>query len=208
MQEKSEVESQHIESTMDLDRSPSVPQAQSLESRNTAEINKAVDIPPSRASPDPHQTDLDGHYVGPSSGVSFLNRAQRRLYRYVALPTNAPIFTFGDSPLPAVDSELMLLPPRTEANDLVARYFDFCFPTHRFLHQQLVEGWLDEFYSGVNRSGTVGPGVREKRAVLLMVFAQASQNQPPDLDQSSVKYSNNRFVIQPTSSVQSSPLQL
>lgn len=157
------------------------------------EINQSVDNPPSRASLEPHQTDLEGHYVGPSSGVSFLIRAQRKLYKYLAQPINTPIFTFGDSPLPAVESSFMLLPPRNEANALVARYFDFAFPTHRFLHQQQVEGWVDELYCAKLGSEALSPGIRSKRAVVLMVFAQAGQCLP-GLAQSSTSVSTDRFV--------------
>ncbi|EHA21344.1 hypothetical protein ASPNIDRAFT_191550, partial [Aspergillus niger ATCC 1015] len=144
-----------------------------------------INNPPSRASPE-HQTDLEGHYVGPSSGISFLLRAQRKLHKYVALPVNTPIFTFGDSPLPEVESTFMILPPRNEANALLTRYFDFAFPTHRFLHQPQVEDWVEELYRAVEESQAASPGMRGRRAVVLMVFAQARQGQP-DRDQSSVR---------------------
>jgi galactonate dehydratase len=160
---------------------------------NITESSQPIDNPPSRASLEPHQTDLEGHYVGPSSGVSFLVRAQRKLYKYLELPVNAPIFTFGDCPLPRGESAFMLLPPKKEANALVARYFDFAFPTHRFLHQQQVEGWVDEFYTAVLRSEAVSPSMRGKRAVVLMVFAQARQCQS-DSDQTPANFSTTRFV--------------
>ncbi|RAL01120.1 Zn(II)2Cys6 transcription factor [Aspergillus ibericus CBS 121593] len=172
-------------SAVEGDRSPSL--QYSLVGENcTMPENHAVENPPSRASPEPHQTDLEGHYVGPSSGVSFLLRAQRKLHKYVALPINTPIFTFGDSPLPEAESTFMLLPPRNEANALLTRYFDFAFPTHRFLHQPQVESWVEEFYGAVQRSEGVTPGTRGKRAVVLMVFAQAKQSQL-DSDQSSAR---------------------
>lgn len=151
-----------------------------------------INNPPSRASPE-HQTDLEGHYVGPSSGISFLLRAQRKLHKYVALPVNTPIFTFGDSPLPEVESTFMILPPRNEANALLTRYFDFAFPTHRFLHQPQVEDWVEELYRAVEESQAASPGMRGRRAVVLMVFAQARQGQP-DRDQSSVRSLTSRFA--------------
>ncbi|KAJ5729721.1 uncharacterized protein N7483_004229 [Penicillium malachiteum] len=133
------------------------------------------DNPPSRASLESHQTDLEGHYVGPSSGVSFLIRVQRKLYKHLSLPLNTPIFTFEDTPLPVGESTFMLLPVRNEADMLVARYFDFTFPTHRFLHQQQVESWVDEFYCSVLKSEAVGPGVRGKRALVAASFAASEQ---------------------------------
>ncbi|OKL61786.1 hypothetical protein UA08_02213 [Talaromyces atroroseus] len=188
--QESNGQQQQSSSAVEPDRLPLLPQSRLAQSCNMTDINNSADNPPSRASLEPHQTDLEGHYVGPSSGVSFLIRAQKRLYKYLSLPINTPIFTFGDSPLPEVDSGFMLLPPRNEANALVARYFDFAFPTHRFLHQQQVEGWVDEFYSSMLGSEAPSFGMRGKRAVILMVFAQARQC-PPESDQNSTSFSNN-----------------
>lgn len=100
----------------------------------------------SRNSPEPSQTDLQGHYVGPSSGVSFLLRVQRKLHQKVSFSQDSSIFTFGDAPLPNFDPSFFLLPPKEDAAKLVARYFDFAVATHRFLHRPTVEGWFQEFY--------------------------------------------------------------
>lgn len=133
----------------------------------------------SRNSPEPPQTDLQGHYVGPSSGVSFLLRVQRKLHQKVSFSQNSSIFTFGDAPLPEFDPSFLVLPPQIEAEKLVARYFDFAVATHRFLHRPTVEGWLEDFY---NSSGVVRQkdGARERTALLFMVFAQATEHLPGD----------------------------
>jgi hypothetical protein len=128
----------------------------------------------SRNSPEPSQTDLQGHYVGPSSGVSFLLRAQKRLHKIVSLSPNSSIFTFGDSPLPEFDSSFFVLPPKERARELVARYFDFAVPTHRYLHKPTVEEWVEELYGNLGTLKDRG-GERGKRAVTFMVFAQASE---------------------------------
>ncbi|PYH76297.1 hypothetical protein BO82DRAFT_387403 [Aspergillus uvarum CBS 121591] len=140
--------------------------------------NGFVNEAPSRGSPEAHQTDMEGHYVGPSSGVSFLIRAQKRLQEQISLPINAPIFSFGDAPLSKLDLAFLLLPPRFEADILIARYFDFAFPTHRFLHQAQVEGWVSEFYGPLQDSAVAGPGKRAIRALVLMVLAHAKQCLP------------------------------
>ncbi|CAG8103624.1 unnamed protein product [Penicillium olsonii] len=127
----------------------------------------------SRTSPERDQTDLEGHYVGPSSGVSFLLRVQKRIHENVAVFSNGPIFNFGDAALPRHDPHFLVLPPKDEAKVLVHRYFDFAFPTHRFLHQPTVEAWLEAFYSGVH-----GPEIimsQAIKALLLMVMAQGKQ---------------------------------
>lgn len=131
----------------------------------------------SRNSPEPSQTDLEGHYVGPSSGVSFLLRAQKRLHKIVSLSPNSSIFTFGDTPLPTCDTTFFILPPKDQADALIARYFDFAVPTHRFLHRPTVEAWGKELYGNLG-SMQDQKGGSGKKAVLFMVFAQAEEYMP------------------------------
>ncbi|KUJ18384.1 uncharacterized protein LY89DRAFT_47192 [Mollisia scopiformis] len=130
----------------------------------------------SRNSPEPSQTDLQGHYVGPASGVSFLLRVQKKLHQKVSFSQSSSIFTFGDAPLPDFNPSFFILPSQNDAEKLVARYFDFAVPTHRFLHQPTIETWLQEFYEnlGVMR----GRGAGERTAVLFMVMAQAKDYMP------------------------------
>jgi hypothetical protein len=77
-------------------------------------------MPPSRASPEPSPTDLQGHYVGPASGVSFLLRVQNRLHHNFS--SN---FTFGDAPLPDFDPTFCVMISKEETQMLVQRYFDY-----------------------------------------------------------------------------------
>lgn len=131
----------------------------------------------SRTSPEPSQTDRQGHYVGPASGVSFLLRVQKRLHQTLSFSRASSIFTFGDAPLPDFDPSFFVLPPRDEAQRLADRYFDFAVPTHRFLHRPTVNNWLDELYEtmGMMRNKDDGPA---RTAVLFMVFAQAREYTP------------------------------
>ncbi|ETS78693.1 hypothetical protein PFICI_08546 [Pestalotiopsis fici W106-1] len=134
----------------------------------------------SKTSPEPSQTDLQGHYVGPASGVSFLLRVQKKLHQTISFPSNCSIFTFGDAPLPQHDPSFCLLIPRDEAEKLLECYFGVAVPTHRFLHRPTVASWLEEFYQtrGTMRNQDDAAG---RRAVLLMVFAQAQTHMPhPD----------------------------
>lgn len=129
----------------------------------------------SRNSPEPAPIDRQGHYVGPASGVSFLLRVQRKLRQQHAASSSseASIFTFGDLPLPEFeDTRFLILPPRPEADSLVARYFEFASATHRYLHRGTVERWLQELYETYgNVNGQAG--ARSRIAVLFMVFAHA-----------------------------------
>ncbi|KAH8602909.1 fungal-specific transcription factor domain-containing protein [Bisporella sp. PMI_857] len=124
-------------------------------------------------SPEPPETDLEGHYVGPSSGVSFLLRVQKRLQENLLISESNSVFTFGDSQLPKLDPSFLILPSKSDAEGLVVRFFDFAFPTHRFLHQPTIDQWIEEFYDNpsiVPRSR----GANDRRALILMVMAQAS----------------------------------
>jgi len=92
--------------------------------------------------------------VGPSSGVSFLLRVQKKLHQKVSFTPNSSIFTFGDAPLPEFDPSFFVLPPKDNAQKLVERYFEFAVATHRFLHRPTVEQWLEEFYDGLGVSSS------------------------------------------------------
>ncbi|POS73207.1 fungal specific transcription factor domain-containing protein [Diaporthe helianthi] len=126
-----------------------------------------------RASPEPTQTDQQGHYVGPASGVSFLLRVQRRVYQTLKFPPSSSIFTFGDAPLPDFDLSFFVLPPKDVTRQLLVRYFDFAVPTHRFLHRPTVEAWFEDLYTstGCMSNRDEAPA---RTALLFMVFAQAS----------------------------------
>ncbi|KAL7818539.1 fungal-specific transcription factor domain-containing protein [Trichoderma gracile] len=153
--------------------------------------------PLSRASPEPVQTDLEGHYVGPSSGVSFLLRIQKRLDQFVSFPQGSSIFTFGDAPLPYLDSmqreapyfdpTLYMMLSRSDTTRLVQRYFDFAVPVDRFLHQQTIESWLEELYETKGRMHN-REDASTRTAVLFMVFAlaQAHMSARPTSDDADV----------------------
>lgn len=150
----------------------------------------------SRASLEP-QTDLQAHYVGPSSGVSFLRRIQKRLHQTTSLTHSSSIFAFGDAPLPHFDPAFFFLPPRSEAEEMVARYFDFAVPTHRFLHRPTIETWLNEFYETKGIMGNEKDALG-RSALLLMIFAQANDYMPNSDAQSN---SEIRHVETPASIV-------
>jgi galactonate dehydratase len=96
------------------------------------------------------------------------------LHKIVTLSSKCSIFTFGDAPLPEFDSSFFVLPPKDRAMSLVARYFDFAVPTHRFLHRPTVDGWVDSLYSNLGMMSET-EGDRGKKAVTFMVFAQAQE---------------------------------
>lgn len=135
----------------------------------------------SQSSPEPSQTDLQGHYIGPASGVSFLLRVQKRLHQAISFSETSTIFTFGDAPLqlPEFDPTFCMMLPRDDAQLLVNRYFEFAMPTYRFLHRPTVQAWFDEFYDtlGIMHDQQNAPA---KLALLFIVFAQARVYMPDD----------------------------
>jgi hypothetical protein len=130
-------------------------------------------MPPSRASPEPSPTDLQGHYVGPASGVSFLLRVQNRLHRNIS--SN---FTFGDAPLPDFDPTFCVMISKEETQTLVERFFDFTVPVDRFLHRPTIEAWLTEFHEtmGAMKPSESAPA---RRALLWTIFAMAEDTLSP-----------------------------
>lgn len=124
-------------------------------------------------SPEPLETDRNGHLVGPASGASFLLRVQRKLAKQ-DMSGRPSILTFGDLPLPDCNRSFFILPTREEGKALLERYFNFTAATHRFLHRKTVEEWLEEMYSTNGRMGDDG-AARSKLALMFMVFAQTIQ---------------------------------
>ncbi|KAI1637950.1 hypothetical protein F4809DRAFT_649585 [Biscogniauxia mediterranea] len=144
-------------------------------SRRPTSAIQSTTMDSSRNSPEPLQADRQGHMVGPSSGVSFLLRLQKKLAKQAShYSSESSIFTFGDLPLPEPEGSFFILPTKAEAQELLGRYFDFAVATHRFLHRRTMELWLDELYetSGKMR---VKDGARSRTALIFMMFAHATQ---------------------------------
>lgn len=120
---------------------------------------------------EPGQADRLGHFVGESSGLSFLIRLRRRLVQDTGSAYESSVFTLGDPKLPIFDENAFSWPPREEADRLVNTFFELTSATYRYLHRPTVEGWVRQYYD----DGDVAePYSHGKKAVLLGLFAQAS----------------------------------
>ncbi|EAW06691.1 Zn(II)2Cys6 transcription factor [Aspergillus clavatus NRRL 1] len=136
-----------------------------------------------RSSPDPVVTDFEGNYLGPASGVSFLNRVWRRLHQdeSSAIPGglqdeassgNTSVFKFGDKPYTNFQEAGFALPPFEKALELVGIYFDYSMVTYRFLHRGSVEEWLGQVYESNISYSKLPTGIMVARtAIILMIFA-------------------------------------
>ncbi|EXJ65464.1 hypothetical protein A1O7_01805 [Cladophialophora yegresii CBS 114405] len=150
--------------------------------------------PGSRTSPEPSQTDRQGHYVGPASGVSFLPRVQKRLHQSIEFGHAAStIFTFGDVPLPEFEP-VCFMPSKEETSRLLRRYFDFSVPVDRFLHRRTVEEWLDEFYDTAGSFRNNQEEAPARTALLFMIFALAQDLLDPQPNSETTDMSIQYFL--------------
>lgn len=138
----------------------------------------------SRSSPARDATNVEGQYIGPTSGLAFLHRAKGRLRQDFSSSTRngvdnprtpSSIFTFGDKPYPNYSDSTLVLPSRQQAREHVKRYFEFAIPTYRFLHQGTVEGWLEKFMDENDATENGAKSLTDgKAAVVLMVLATST----------------------------------
>jgi hypothetical protein len=139
----------------------------------------------SRSSQEPEETRLDGHYIGPTSGIAFLHRAQSRFKQDFAATistsvngrnsSQSSVFSFGDGYYPNYAASDLAFPSRREAKHLVDRYFDFAMPTYRFLHRATVESWLGRICDENESEAIDGPPLSNaKVALVLLTLATAT----------------------------------
>ncbi|RFU23909.1 hypothetical protein B7463_g12431, partial [Scytalidium lignicola] len=170
-------------------------QSNDCSSSYLAPSTSAYVVTSSQDSTEPSQTDFEGHYVGPASGVSFLLRVQKRLHQAISFSHPSSIFTFGDALLhpPELDLSFCMMLPRGDAQRLLDRYFDFAMPTYRFLHRPTIQEWFEEFYDtlGTMHDAHSAPA---KVALLFMVLAQARVYMP-DNDRPGPSDLNTRYYL-------------
>jgi Fungal Zn(2)-Cys(6) binuclear cluster domain len=139
----------------------------------------------SRSSQEPEETRFEGHYIGPTSGIAFLHRAQRRFKQDFAATisshvtgkssSQSSVFSFGDGYYSKYSSSDLNFPPRQQAKHLIDRYFDFAMPTYRFLHRATLESWLDRICDeSENRAVDVNALSNAKVAIVLLTLATAT----------------------------------
>jgi hypothetical protein len=158
-------------------------------------LHDETHIPSSRASPVLGVTEIQGQVLDPTSGLTFLHRAWKRLSRPNGQHHNddgarmlpqagnysaeeQPIFAAGDRPLPSdsmnceggtgpVDVRLWF-PEITRARELLALYFDVCIATYRIIHRPTVESWLDAVEGNLAQGRPLYEGIGRARATILL----------------------------------------
>ncbi|KAI8302545.1 Activator of stress protein 1 [Colletotrichum sp. SAR11_59] len=143
--------------------------------------------PASRASPELGMAEIQGQVFDPTSGVTFLHRAWKRLSKqdssivpdYLNASTeNQPLMLAGDKPLPPItddDVANFSLPSSRELQDLLGMYFDVCIATYRVLHRPTVEVWLKTMVDNLAQGKPVWQDIgRGKASIVLTALAVAT----------------------------------
>ncbi|KAJ5272677.1 hypothetical protein N7478_007802 [Penicillium angulare] len=134
-----------------------------------------------RNSPEPGSTDFEGNYIGPASGISFINRVWSRLHNdETRIPDelqnesskNTAVFMFGDKPYAYRENSGFALPSMEKAMEFVAIYFDFSMVTYRFLHRGVVESWVKQMYeNNISTTNLPTGNMVARTSIVLMLFA-------------------------------------
>ncbi|KAJ0335228.1 hypothetical protein COL922a_009531 [Colletotrichum nupharicola] len=143
--------------------------------------------PASRASPELGMAEIQGQVFDPTSGVTFLHRAWKRLSKHDssivpdylnASTENQPLMLAGDKPLPPITDEDVAnfsLPSSRELQDLLGMYFDVCIATYRVLHRPTVEIWLKTMVNNIAQGKPVWQDIgRAKASIVLTALAVAT----------------------------------
>ncbi|KAJ5959706.1 uncharacterized protein N7479_006856 [Penicillium vulpinum] len=153
-----------------------------LLSTQTQKHHQHQHVVSSRNSPEPGSTDFEGNYLGPSSGVSFINRVWSRLHQdetthYPNEPQNessrnTAVFMFGDKPYSNSQEAEFTLPSLEKALELVGIYFDYSMVTYRFVHRSNVEEWTRQVYqNNISLSNLPVGNMVARTAIVLMIIA-------------------------------------
>lgn len=134
---------------------------------------------PSRASPELGMAEIQGQVFDPTSGLTFLHRAWKRLSAQntnsvsdeaKTSAENQPVTMAGDKPFPETNEEAPLqLPDPVEARRLLALYFDVCIATYRFLHRPTVDSWLGVLERNVRDNLPIWHEIGRARAAIVLV---------------------------------------
>ncbi|GKT59727.1 fungal specific transcription factor domain-containing protein [Colletotrichum tofieldiae] len=146
--------------------------------------------PASRASPELGMAEIQGQIFDPTSGVTFLHRAWKRLSKHdssivpdepSASTESQPLMLAGDKPLPTItddDVAKLCLPEPRELQDLLALYFDVCIATYRVLHRPSVMAWLQIMVDNLRQGKPVWQDIgRAKASIVLTALAVSTAHQ-------------------------------
>jgi hypothetical protein len=137
------------------------------------------ELPSGRGSPG---LEVAGQYSDPTSALSFLHRAWRRISNDENSQVVVGHSTEDDQRLPSAgdkpfrsSTQQVQLPSLSRAQKLLELYFDVCIATYRMLHRPTVEEWCVSILANVETNEPL-PSVTgtAKSAVVLSVLAVAA----------------------------------
>lgn len=123
-------------------------------------------------------TEINGQFYEPSSGLTFLHRAYKRLstQRDEFIPSgllesesHQPMMQAGDRPF-VVDTinSAIHVPERRLARELIAFYFEHCTVTYLLLHRNTTERWLEMMQTNVEAKLHPTHGLGNARAAVVL----------------------------------------
>ncbi|OAL19671.1 hypothetical protein AYO22_09543 [Fonsecaea multimorphosa] len=138
----------------------------------------------SRNSPVP-SANIGGQYHGPSSPITFLERAWKRIRENHAssmsktldkeMSAEQSILVTGDGQGLRLSDELFYMPSKSQAYELVGRYFDISTPFFQFLHRGTVTSLIETLYQQGGEQQTAHQLISQSQVtLLLMIFAAAT----------------------------------
>ncbi|KAH6874088.1 fungal-specific transcription factor domain-containing protein [Thelonectria olida] len=143
--------------------------------------------PASRTSPGFETAEIEGQIVGPTSNLTFIHRAWKRLALQnrdtgpnvlTGSENSQPLMSAGDKPFMNAPGQEFMPMDREASIDLFKFYFDNCAVTYRILHQQTCERWLEFVLENVERNAPVHADLgHAKAAVVVGILAIAGLRQ-------------------------------
>jgi hypothetical protein len=151
--------------------------------------------------------EVAGQYSDPTSGLSFLYRAWRRISNNNSTQVmaghlgstegNQLLISAGDKPLQR--SGKLQMPSPSRGSSLIELYFDVCIATYRILHKPSVEEWCTAVLTHDTSHCSLRTGVGNARtAVVLSVLAIASFHEEKTRD-STISPGTTADAVQPQS---------
>lgn len=135
--------------------------------------------PISRASPELSMAEIQGQVFDPTSPMTFLHRAWKKLSAQDAraMPEavkasadNQLVTNAGDRPLPEREEALVIcLPSVEESRMLLNFYFDICIATYRLIHKPSVEKWLAAVQHNLQANRPIWYDIGHSRAAIVLV---------------------------------------
>lgn len=132
----------------------------------------------SRASP---ELEIEGQYFDPTSGLTFLHRARKKLFAQTReMASQAPneaekhqlLTCAGDRPfyLDEQHSNPLIPDSSSSTRTLLSFYFDTCVVTYRMFHRQTVENWLDTLLKDREQNRQISHTLGNARCAIVLTL--------------------------------------